>query len=152
MLPKAVAPLALVMLLAQSSAATIGAEEAKQIRAGAAVVDITPREYYPISMLGSFGDRNAPTAAYAALTPDFRYDSSATNTYTGGQFLDGRAANLADQAKGPFLNPLEMANPDKAAVVDKVRSSNYASLFEQIYGAGSLNNVDSAYDQIADAI
>ncbi len=62
MLPKAVAPLALVMLLAQSSAATIAAEEAKQVRAGAAVVDITPREYYPISMLGSFADRKAESA------------------------------------------------------------------------------------------
>jgi len=104
------------------------------------------------AVAGSFGNRNAPTAAYAALTPEYQYDSSAINTYTGGQFLDGRAANLAEQAKGPFLNPLEMANPDKAAVIAKVRNSSYANLFEQIYGAGSLNDVDTAYDQIANAI
>jgi cytochrome c peroxidase len=30
--------------------------------------------------------------------------------YIGGQFWDGRAATLADQAKVPFLNPVEMAN------------------------------------------
>jgi cytochrome c peroxidase len=39
--------------------------------------------------------------------------------YVGGQFWDGRAATLEEQAKGPFLNPLEMANPDKRAVVEK---------------------------------
>lgn len=122
---------------------------------GAGFADPASSSTQPVSegaVAGSFGNRNAPTAAYAAMTPAFRYDSSAINTYTGGQFLDGRAANLTEQARGPFLNPLEMANPDKAAVVTKVRNSTYAGLFEQVYGAGSLNNVASAYDRIADAI
>ena len=121
----------------------------------AAFADPATNNTQPVSegaVTNSFGDRNAPTAMYAALTPDFRYNSSATNKYSGGQFLDGRAASLAEQARGPFLNPLEMANPDKAAVVTKVRGSAYASHFEQIYGTGSLDNVTAAYDQIADAI
>ncbi|HFD80948.1 MAG TPA: cytochrome-c peroxidase [Gammaproteobacteria bacterium] len=110
---------------------------------------------HPVSagaVSGRFGNRNAPTASYAALTPDFAYDAAATNKYSGGQFLDGRASDLTEQAKGPLLNPLEMANADKAAVVAKVRSASYATLFEEIYGAGALNDVNSAFDRIAAAI
>jgi cytochrome c peroxidase len=97
-----------------------------------------------------FGSRNTPTVAYAALTPEFQEDSS--QNFIGGQFLDGRAVNLAEQAKLPFLNPLEMANPDKQVVVEAVRAADYAGLFVQIYGEGSLDDVESAYNQIADAL
>ena len=46
------------------------------------------------------------------------------------QFWDGRAATLEDQAKGPVLNPVEMAVAD-AATVEKVLKSipGYAPLF-----------------------
>jgi cytochrome c peroxidase len=70
----------------------------------------------------------------------------------GGQFLDGRAATLEEQAKQPFLNPLEMANPDKRAVVESVREAPYARLFKRVFGSASLDDVDQAYDRIAEAI
>jgi len=70
----------------------------------------------------------------------------------GGQFIDGRSLNLIDQAKQPFLNPLEMNNPDTESVIEAVRNSEYVSLFEQVYGVGSLSNTDTAYDQVAEAI
>jgi cytochrome c peroxidase len=38
------------------------------------------------------------------------------------QFWDGRAATLADQAKGPPLNPIEMAMPDGEAVAERLKS------------------------------
>ena len=47
-------------------------------------------------------------------------------------FWDGRAATLEEQAKQPLLNPVEMANPDKATVIASVRASAYADLFEQV--------------------
>lgn len=97
------------------------------------------------------GSRNAPLAMYAAFIPAFHFDKE-EGLYVGGQFLDGRAANLKAQAKGPFVNPLEMANPDEAAVVDKVRAADYAPLFRRVYGAGSLDNPKQAYGRIADAI
>ncbi len=100
---------------------------------------------------GRFGNRNAPTAAYASFTPDFSYDAN-ENIYIGGQFLDGRSNNLADQAKGPFLNPLEMANDDEEMVVVKIRNAHYADKFRQVYGESSLNDVTSAYNNMADAI
>jgi cytochrome c peroxidase len=97
------------------------------------------------------GSRNTPGAMYAAHSPPFHYDE-AEGLYVGGQFLDGRAATLTEQAKGPFLNPLEMANPDKSAVVDKVRRAEYAPLFQRVYGRRSLDDTDKAYNRIADAI
>ena len=98
-----------------------------------------------------FGNRNSPTAAYAAYSPDFHYDED-EGMYIGGQFWDGRAANLAEQAKGPFLNPLEMNNPGKLIVIQKIRDSDYADLFEDVYGEDALDDVEMAYDQVADAI
>lgn len=100
---------------------------------------------------GRFGNRNSPQTSYAAFSPTFRWDT-AKGTYVGGQFWDGRANTLEDQAKGPFLNPLEMANPDKAAVVNDVKNSMYANTFRSVYGSTSLDNVDNAYNLIARAI
>ena len=97
------------------------------------------------------GSRNTPTAMYAAYSPKFHFDAE-EGLYVGGQFLDGRAENLKEQAKGPFVNPLEMANPNQAAVVRKVRKARYARLFRRVYGQHSLDNVGQAYDRIADAI
>ncbi len=98
-----------------------------------------------------FGFRNDLPAAYASFSPEFHYDS-ATKSYVGGAFWDGRAKNLVEQAKGPFLNNLEMANPDAAAVVNKVKNSNYASDFKEVFGPDSLQDVNRAYNFIAEAI
>jgi cytochrome c peroxidase len=113
-----------------------------------------PDRGLPVSegvVLGLYGGRNSPTSAYAAYSPSFQW-SAMKGVYLGGQFWDGRAADLAAQAKGPFLNPVEMHNPDKAAVVNDVRAASYASLFRSVFGSASLNNVDTAYDSIATAI
>ena len=45
---------------------------------------------------------------------------AADGTPTGGFFWDGRARTFAEQATEPFINPFEMANVDKAAVVAKL--------------------------------
>lgn len=109
-----------------------------------------PDQDLPVSegvIPGLFGSRNSPSAAYAVFTPEF--DPQKTE---GGQFWDGRAANLVEQAKGPFLNPVEMNNPDKATVVSKVAVSGYASLFLQVFGPNAFDDVELAYHNIAVAI
>ncbi len=53
---------------------------------------------------------------------------------------------------GPFLNPVEMANPDKAAVVNDIKSGPYANLFKQVFGRSVFGNVDTAYLDAAKAI
>jgi cytochrome c peroxidase len=94
---------------------------------------------YEGSIPGAFGDRKPPAAAYAGDSPILYYDGE---KWVGGMFWDGRATGwtlgdpLAEQAKGPFLNPKEQAIPDAATLVAKVQASSYAGLFaEQCPGA-----------------
>jgi len=113
-----------------------------------------PNADYPVSQgvhKDRFGNRNDLPAAYAAFSPPFHYDAE-EGLYVGGQFWDGRASNLAEQAKGPFVNALEMGNPDEKTVVEKVRSSEYAGLFREVYGSAAFDDPNKAYDMIADAI
>jgi cytochrome c peroxidase len=109
------------------------------------------------------GNRNAPSAAYAMFSPELHYDPTMRpgimeGMYVGGMFWDGRANTLEDQAKGPFLNPLEMHNPDEKTVVLAVRQSDYADLFKKVFGENSLDNlgndvsIDVAYEHVAEAI
>jgi len=104
-----------------------------------------------------FGNRNSPTAAYAAYSPDFGTITEDDETlYAWGQFWDGRAKDLVEQAKGPFLNPLEMNNPNKRTVIVKIRNSEYAGFFEEVTGVNlkdpSDSNVELAYNKVAEAI
>jgi cytochrome c peroxidase len=111
---------------------------------------VDPDQGLPVSegvIAGLFGGRNTPSAGYATFTPEF----DATKT-EGGQFWDGRATNLTEQAKGPFLNPVEMNNPDQQAVIDKIAVSSYASLFEQVFGPNAFADTAIAYHNMATAI
>jgi cytochrome c peroxidase len=83
---------------------------------------------------GDFGDRNAPTAAYTSFSPQFQLASTARTSedgskYEGGQFLDGRRNDLVEQAKDPFLNPVEMNNADESELVNKVRNARLCDRF-----------------------
>lgn len=104
------------------------------------------------------GNRNVPTAMYAMFSPPFSLVAETTPegeieyVPTGGQFWDGRADSLAEQAKGPFLNPREMNNPSRQAVVDKVAAGRYARLATTVWGDGAFADVEAAYDRIAQAI
>jgi len=112
-----------------------------------------PDQSLPVSqgvLPNMFGNRNAPSAAYASYSPNFNYTPDTGGS--GGQFWDGRADNLTEQAKGPFLNPLEMHNPNKLTVIQDIRISDYADLFEEVYGSGALDDVETAYDYTAEAI
>jgi len=113
-----------------------------------------PDANFPVSQgvhADRFGNRNDLPAAYARFSPDFHYDEVEA-VYVGGQFWDGRAVNLVEQAKLPFLNPLEMANPDASSVVDKVRKSEYANAFEMVFGGHIWDDPNEAFDCIAQAL
>lgn len=99
----------------------------------------------------SLGDRNAPTASYASFTPKFH--KNAEGQYVGGQFYDGREADLAGQAGGPPLNPIEMAMPDKAAVVERLMENPaYLRSFKQHYGDDIFADPDQAYAAMTESI
>ncbi len=102
---------------------------------------------------GALGLRNAMTNSYVGLIPGFSFvTTDGVTEASGGHFWDGRADTLALQALGPLLNPLEMNNPSRKAVVDKIAASRYAALFRQQFGAGVFNNTDTAFAQIGVAI
>jgi cytochrome c peroxidase len=116
------------------------------------------------------GGLNAPTAAYAAYSPSMYWDG---DLFIGGIFWNGRAhghkefnvdclvdgydvdplfSPLAEQAQGPFTNPVEMALPDNAEVVARVTAANYSYLFHLAFGTVDFYDVDLTFDQIAIAI
>ncbi|MDX8381795.1 MAG: cytochrome c peroxidase [Ghiorsea sp.] len=79
------------------------------------------------------GGRNAPTVLNSG--------------FWSKQFWDGRAPLLEDQAKGPPLNPIEMAADSEDNVVARLKDAGYAPLFEGIFGKNALT-----YDNMAKAI
>jgi cytochrome c peroxidase len=95
-----------------------------------------------------FGNRKPPSSAYATFAPVFHLDEE-TGEFVGGNFWDGRATGellgnpAADQALGPFLNPVEQNMPGPQAVCEAVAGSRYARLFEQVWGPGSLDCTDA---------
>jgi cytochrome c peroxidase len=69
---------------------------------------------------GKRGDRNSPTT----LNAGFHFT----------QFWDGRAKDLVEQAKGPVLNPGEMAMPDEKEVVSRLETdADYPRLFKAAF-------------------
>ena len=68
---------------------------------------------------GELGGRNSPTTLNAGLHL--------------AQFWDGRAADLAEQAKGPVLNPIEMGLPDEATALARLQEAGYADRFQAAF-------------------
>lgn len=99
---------------------------------------------------GLFGNRNAPSIVYSMYTPSPLHYSVPDSAYKGGQFMDGRVNTLMEQAQKPFLNPLEMGNPNIASVVSKLQSASYFSLYQKVYG--DITDVAGAFNNIADAL
>lgn len=101
--------------------------------------------------LKSIGDRNAPTASYARFSPPFHRDEA--GEYVGGQFWDGRAATLEEQAGGPPLNPIEMGQPDQIAVVARLKENPaYNHEFPALFGDGVFDDAEKAYAALGEAI
>ena len=72
---------------------------------------------------GQFGGVNAPSVYNAH--------------YNFVQFWDGRAATLADQAAGPPLNPVEMANTSFDEICEKLNAdADFAKAFKEVYPDG----------------
>ena len=98
---------------------------------------------YEGSIPGRFGDRKPPASSYATLSPILHLEKG---LWVGGNFWDGRATGYllgnpaADQARGPFLNPVEQALPDSACVVYRVcQGVGYPVSFEEVWGEGACD-------------
>jgi cytochrome c peroxidase len=85
---------------------------------------------------GQKGGRSAPTVYNAALHI--------------AQFWDGRAPTVEEQAKGPVLNPIEMAMPDKEFVLKVIKSiPGYADAFAKAF-PGEADPIN--YDNFGKAV
>jgi cytochrome c peroxidase len=93
---------------------------------------------YEGSVKDRFGNRKPPSAAYATASPVLHFDSH-EELFVGGNFWDGRATGeklgnpAADQALGPFLNPVEQALPDNACVIHKVCTAKYPVSLDSVW-------------------
>jgi cytochrome c peroxidase len=106
----------------------------------------------PGAVSGRFGLRNAPSIQYD-FSPDGIHIETISGRLQGGQFRDGREPNLKEQTKQPFLNPLEINDPNKTYVIYKISNDKpIAPLFKTVYGKDVFNNVDVAYNDMADAL
>lgn len=127
---------------------TLGFVDPSNVLNGTAVSDGSRRR--------AFGGLNAPSVGYAAFSPDFHWDGE---LFIGGQFWNGRASNLVEQAKGPFVNPLEMAMPSEWAVIERLKQNrSYLRSFKRIYNIDLRRlregnpKVGEAYEAVATAI
>ena len=104
-----------------------------QVDGGKAGVDQEPTSP---GAFGKRGGRNSPTTLNAG--------------FHLAQFWDGRAADLAAQAKGPILNPGEMAMPSEAAVIEKLSAiPAYPKAFAKAFPGDAM---PLTYDNLAKAI
>ena len=134
---------------------------------------------YPGAVATRFSNRKPPTTAYAGDAPvlhleaeegedgdDDDHDDSHAHElaegelFVGGLFFDGRAHGwklqdpLAEQAQGPFLNPLEQNLPDTRTVIELVEA-RYGTRFEALFGPDALDPVgdpEGSYDLLARVI
>ena len=109
---------------------------------------------YEGSVKGLYGNRKPPTVAYATAPVLHAMMKDGETLFVGGTFWDGRATGerlgdpIAEQAQGPFVNPVEQALPDTGCVVRRVCSATYiVGLESQFPGSCSIawpSDVDAA--------
>jgi cytochrome c peroxidase len=106
-----------------------------------------------------FGNRKPPSLAYATTSPVFSYDYE-EGLFVGGNFWDGRATGedldnpAADQARGPFLNPVEQNMGSKTAVCERVRDLDLEGLYKRVWGPLDCSDggIEATYGNIARSI
>lgn len=82
------------------------------------------------------GGRSAPTVWNSA--------------FLSVQFWDGRAPSLEEQAKGPLVNPVEMAMTDHNLVMDRIaKIPGYQKMFDKAFGAGTKMTIDHVAKAVA---
>ena len=81
---------------------------------------------------GRTGIRNSPTLLNAM--------------FNAGQFWDGRAGSLEEQAKMPLINSIEMGNRSLGEVADRIASiPEYTKAFDQVFGSAvTIENIAKA--------
>jgi cytochrome c peroxidase len=103
------------------------------------------------------GTRAVPSLRYKEYTPPFadlldNPDGISAPGPGGGFTWDGRAATLAEQALVPLLSPVEMANANAAAVIERVLASPSAELFRRVFTADPKRDPAAALSAVGNAL
>jgi cytochrome c peroxidase len=94
---------------------------------------------YPGSFPYVANKRTAIRYTYAPFNPVENYNTE-QGLFFGGNFWDGRATGYklqspdSEQAQWPPLDPGEMQFPDPACIAFRLETSQYKSLFEEVWG------------------
>lgn len=120
-----------------------------------AFTDTRPNRVSAAASLGadgkSLGDRNAPSLTYAAYAPSLQ--EIEPGIHAGGQFWDGRADNLQQQASSPLYNPAEMALPDTSALrIRLMEKEFYQQAFSRLFSDDVFDKPDILDAAFASAI
>lgn len=94
----------------------------------------TDRNKFSVGVGGKTGTRHSPTVINSA--------------YNAFQFWDGRAPTLEEQAKGPMINPVEMATTHIDVVKRLQADPGYVALFKQAWGTDKIT-IDLVVKSIA---
>ena len=78
------------------------------------------------------GRRSGPVATVKPTVAKTAATAAKALVPRGGFFWDGRADNLAAQALGPLMNPVEMANTNPEELAEKIRRLPYAEHFKAV--------------------
>ncbi len=101
----------------------------------------------------SLGTRHAPMAAYALLSPTFHQRED--GEWMGGQFWDGRAADLKAQAGGPILNPIELGHGTEADAIARLAEiEDYVAAFKTLYDVDITDETQAmaGFDAVTSAL
>lgn len=107
--------------------------------------------------LSESGTRAVPSLCYKEFTPPYddvldNPDGISAPGPGGGLTQDGRAPNLAEQARIPLLAANEMANDEPADVIKKLRRSSYSKQFKAAFGENIFDNVAKAFSSALAAL
>jgi cytochrome c peroxidase len=101
----------------------------------------------------TLGLRNTPTAMYAGFTPAFSVVTEGIRRVArGGQFLDGRAASLEEQARAPFFAAGEMNLASEAELAARLAIAPYGPLLAEEFGPGVFDDPPLAVQSATRAI
>jgi cytochrome c peroxidase len=99
---------------------------------------------YPGSFEFRAGKRTAQRYTYSPFYPVLNYNET-QGLFFGGNFWDSRATGYllgspdAEQAQHPPVDTQEHMLPDIACIAFRLQTAEYRSLFELVWGQGSLN-------------
>ncbi len=104
---------------------------------------------------GRFGARTAPSLLYVRYVPRrhfYQDDDAPFASPFGGLFADGRADTLAEQIRGPLLDPREMNNGTPAQLLQSARRSGLAAELAPRFGPAVQNDPQALLRAMGEAL